>query len=111
MEKATCGVVGTPARASPIDKHKGSDQVSLPYTTSKTYPHSIDAPTFPRSLTRRLTFIKEAADTFTLLPLQMDEATGVSATGPANNALHTELAALNALHYALLHVETPTGTP
>ena len=97
-----------------IDKHlgsAGSHQVSLLQTTPKTNAHSIDAPTFPRSRTRKLTFIMEAADTFTLLPLQMDEATGVSATGPANNALNTELAALNALHHALLHVETPTGTP
>lgn len=31
--------------------------------------------------------------------------------GPANNALNTELAALNALHRSLLNVETPTGTP
>jgi translocation protein SEC72 len=54
----------------------------------------------------------EAADTFTLLPLQMDPATkAISATGPANNALNTELAALNALHRNLLNVETPTGTP
>jgi translocation protein SEC72 len=97
-----------------IDKHlgsAGSHQVSLHQITPKTYAHSIDAPTFPRSRTRKLIFIMEAADTFTLLPLQMDEATGVSATGPANNALNTELAALNALHHALLHVETPTGTP
>jgi translocation protein SEC72 len=99
-----------------IDKHSGqrgagSHQVSLHQITPKTYAHSIDAPTFPRSRTRKLIFIMEAADTFTLLPLQMDEATGVSATGPANNALNTELAALNALHHALLHVETPTGTP
>ncbi|KAF3034314.1 hypothetical protein E8E12_004064 [Didymella heteroderae] len=53
----------------------------------------------------------EAADTFTLLPLQTNEAGDVQATGPANNALNTELAALNALHRGLLAVETPTGTP
>lgn len=54
----------------------------------------------------------ESADTFTLLPLHVDDATGtVSATGPANNALNTELAALNALHHGLLNAETPTGTP
>ena len=51
------------------------------------------------------------ADTFTLLPLQLDEAGNVNSTGPANNALNTELKALNALHQGLLHVETPTGTP
>ncbi|ORX96293.1 hypothetical protein BCR34DRAFT_497875 [Clohesyomyces aquaticus] len=54
----------------------------------------------------------ESPDTFTLLPLQMDPQTkAISATGPTNNALSTELAALNALHRSLLSVDTPTGTP
>ncbi|KAJ8116750.1 hypothetical protein OPT61_g1882 [Boeremia exigua] len=62
--------------------------------------------------TREVEFAMEAADTFTLLPLRMDDATGtVSAIGTASNALNTELAALNALHLGLLNVETPTGTP
>jgi translocation protein SEC72 len=54
----------------------------------------------------------ESLDTFTLLPLGFDaETQDVVATGPAQNALNTELAALNALHRSLLAVETPTGTP
>lgn len=61
--------------------------------------------------TRERALTMEAADTFTLLPLHVDESTNISATGTANNALNTELAALNALHRGLLAVETPTGTP
>ncbi len=53
----------------------------------------------------------EAADTFTLLPLQLDPNGNVTATSSTSNALATELAALNALHRGLLAVETPTGTP
>jgi translocation protein SEC72 len=54
----------------------------------------------------------ETADTFTLVPLEMDEKTkAISATGDTNNALTTELATLNALHRSLLSVDTPTGTP
>ncbi|KAF2654255.1 hypothetical protein K491DRAFT_694019 [Lophiostoma macrostomum CBS 122681] len=54
----------------------------------------------------------ETADTFTLLPLEMDEKTkAISAPNDASNALATELATLNALHRSLLSVDTPTGTP
>jgi translocation protein SEC72 len=51
-------------------------------------------------------------ETFTLLPLEMAPDTkAISSTGATNNALNTELAALNALHRSLLGVDTPTGTP
>jgi len=55
----------------------------------------------------------EDADTFTLLPLQMDPATKQisSSTPNTSQALQSELATLNALHRSLLSVDTPTGTP
>ncbi|KAF2824081.1 hypothetical protein CC86DRAFT_372198 [Ophiobolus disseminans] len=54
----------------------------------------------------------ESPDTFTLLPLTLDPKleTILPPQNP-NNALATELAALNALHKSLRAVETPTKTP
>ncbi|KAF2273164.1 uncharacterized protein EI97DRAFT_436229 [Westerdykella ornata] len=54
----------------------------------------------------------DSLDVFTNLPLQMDPTTkAISTTTPQNNAIETELAALNALHRSLLTLDTPTGTP
>ncbi|KAF2176291.1 hypothetical protein K469DRAFT_682624 [Zopfia rhizophila CBS 207.26] len=54
----------------------------------------------------------ESPDTFTLLPLHLNpQSKAISSTGTTNNALATELAALNTLHRSLLSVDTPTGTP
>ncbi|KAF2714979.1 hypothetical protein K504DRAFT_366163 [Pleomassaria siparia CBS 279.74] len=53
-------------------------------------------------------------DVFTLLPLQVDPSSAtnpVTVTGAQNNALITELDALNKLHAQLILVETPTKTP
>ncbi|TPX09334.1 uncharacterized protein E0L32_009378 [Thyridium curvatum] len=52
-------------------------------------------------------------DTFTLLPLKLDpQSKAVSATHPgANPALDTELSTLNALHRALLSLDTPSSVP
>ncbi len=50
-------------------------------------------------------------DTFTLLPLQIDPQSKAVSTPSSSKALQTELASLNALHRALLALETPNHTP
>jgi translocation protein SEC72 len=56
----------------------------------------------------------ESPDVFTLLPLRVDDSSAtkaVTASGFNNNALASELDALNKLHAQLLYVDTPTKTP
>ncbi|KAI5917060.1 hypothetical protein F4810DRAFT_94204 [Camillea tinctor] len=50
-------------------------------------------------------------DTFTLLPLQIDPQTKAVSTSSPSRTLQTELTHLNALHRALLTLETPNQVP
>ncbi|KAI0403355.1 tetratricopeptide repeat domain-containing protein [Xylaria palmicola] len=50
-------------------------------------------------------------DTFTLLPLQLDPQTKAVSTTSSSRTLQAELGALNALHRALLSLETPSQVP
>jgi len=52
-------------------------------------------------------------ETFTALPLSFDESTKAISTSPGsnNNALETELTALNFLHRSLLTLQSPGGVP
>jgi translocation protein SEC72 len=50
-------------------------------------------------------------DTFTLLPLQIDPQTKAVSTPSSSRSLQAELDSLNALHRAMLSLETPNHVP
>ncbi|KAH8815624.1 hypothetical protein F5884DRAFT_772958 [Xylogone sp. PMI_703] len=53
----------------------------------------------------------EDPETFTLLPIHLDPASKAITSTSSSRALNEELATLNALHRALLSIETPVPPP